>query len=342
MISMPTSPSACPASRSGWNRAWSLSVSAASVATSSPSCSPQSPCSRSTASCTSVAASGRQAPSRLGMQRRGHCLEERFPRLRGDPVGHCQERRGYLGILPQESLAQRRCRSSCSAERHTCRGREIRATEPAPPQAVVPWPGISSISGRHATAAMLRGRSAAPGKPICLLRVARGAARRDRQAPPSAPGLRLRSICSTTRSTNFRVALGAQQERRGVGGDRGRRRIGSWRVPRGRLCGPASSTADRATLAVMDSARVAFAAVTRSLPTCVPASSARLARAICAAVVSGTRPAAVSGTRTACAASRVAHGTCRSCASSTSSMVVASEMTSGPSDAVRTSHSTSA
>jgi hypothetical protein len=50
----------------------------------------------------------------------------------------------------------------------------------------------------------------------------------------------------------------------------------------------------------------------------------------------------VSGTRTACAASRVAHGTCRSCVSSTSPTVAASEMTSGPNDAVRTSHSTSA
>jgi putative transposase len=35
----------------------------------------------------------------------------------------------------------------------------------------------------------------------------------------------------------------------------------------------------------MDSARVAFAAVTRSLPACVPAPSARQARAICAAFV---------------------------------------------------------
>ena len=201
-------------------------------------------------------------------------------------------------------------------------------------------PGISSIRGRQATAATLRGRSAAPGKSV----ISPGGPRGCPSGPTSAvvgPRLALASICSTARSTTS--GLRSAHSRSGAGS-------AATALPENRLMAratgspvwPASSTAERATWLVTDSARVAFVAVTRSLLACVPAPSARLARAICAAVVSDTRPAAVSGTRTACAASRVAHGTRRSCASSTSSTVTASEMTSGPRDAVRTSHSTSA
>ena len=79
--------------------------------------------------------------------------------------------------------------------------------------------GISSISGRQATAAMLRDRSAAPGKPA----VSGGDPRGCPSGPTSASRRLLAGACEHPfhcLQHHFGIALGAQQERRRVCRDR--------------------------------------------------------------------------------------------------------------------------
>ena len=84
-----------------------------------------------------------------GMQRRGDCPEELFPRFRGDPVRRFEERGGDIVVSPQETKPERPVYHRCSAGRRTCRGPGIRSSGPVPPPAGVPQPAsLRSGAGR--------------------------------------------------------------------------------------------------------------------------------------------------------------------------------------------------
>ena len=205
------------------------------------------------------------------MQRRGHCPEERFPRLRGDPAGRLRgtagRRRRTAAGGPSPSVLL----ITCSAGRRTCRGRAARASGPVPPPAVVPWPGIASIRGRQATAAILRERSASSGKPGTP---PPGGLRGCPSGPTSTAGGLAAGGAGEhlldRPQDRLQVPLGAQQERRGVSHDRFAGEPAHDAGDRVARSAPASSTAERATFPVTESAATASAAATRSLPACVP------------------------------------------------------------------------